>query len=64
MSLQKIHQVTERRKGQRNHKTENNQSNGNIKSILTMITLNANVNELNMPNQRHRMAEWVKKGFK
>lgn len=29
------HQVTERRKGQRNHKTESNQSNDNIKSILT-----------------------------
>ena len=29
------HQVTERRKGQRNHKTESNKSNGNIKSTLT-----------------------------
>ena len=29
------HQATERRKRQRNHKTESNQSNGNVKSILT-----------------------------
>ena len=39
--------------------TPNNEENGNRNIYILIITLN--VNGLNAPTKRHRLAEWIKK---